>query len=137
MKTSIALLVILSAFSASAQEQTPPADEPAKPDYSQPAMQRFVASIPEPPKRPRNVIFHIGAVEFRALGSNWRFNYLPIMMPLSGSRLGVTNEWPDPFALTGTMIATPRRAWRTQRKIDAEMRRIEKTERAKVRVKVE
>jgi hypothetical protein len=45
-----------------------------------------------------------------------------------------TQEWPDPFSLTNTPIATPPRAWRTQRRIDAEMRRIEQTERAKIRV---
>ena len=138
MKTTIAILVLAAATSLTAQESASAAtsDAAPKPDYSKPSLQRFVLSIPEPPKRDRNVRFHVGAIEFGAVGTRWRFNYLPIMAPLSGTRLGVTREWPDPFSLTGTTIATPKRAWRTQRKIDAEMRRIEKTERAKVRVKV-
>ena len=131
--TTFAILILLGATSLGAEEAQP---EPAKPDYSKESLQRFVLSIPEPPKRERNVRFHIGAIEFGAVGTRWRFNYLPIMMPLSGTRLGVTREWPDPFALTGTVIATPRRAWRTQRKVDAELRRIEESERAKIRVKV-
>jgi hypothetical protein len=133
MKTmTCAILLLLGASALGAQEADP---APVKPDYSKETLQRFVLSIPEPPKRERNVRFHIGAIEFGAVGTRWRFNYLPIMMPLSGTRLGVTREWPDPFALTGTVIATPRRAWRTQRKVDAELRRIEKSERAKIRVK--
>lgn len=130
MKATFGLLVLLAAVSAAAQEA------PLQPDYSKPALQKFVASIPEPPKHPRNVVFYIGAVEFRAIGTRFRFNYLPIMAPLSGTRLAVSREWPDPFSLTGTAIATPRRAWSTQRKVNAEMKRIEKTERAKIRVKV-
>ena len=134
MKTmTFAILLLLGATAVGAEEAQP---APTKPDYSKESLQRFVLSIPEPPKRERNVRFHIGAIEFGAVGTRWRFNYLPIMMPLSGTRLGVTREWPDPFALTGTVIATPRRAWRTQRKVDAELRRIEKSERAKIRVKV-
>jgi len=141
MKTTISILVLLAAVSLSAQEQQPqpqpqPAPAAAQPDYSKPALQRFVLSIPAEPKRERNVRFHVGAIEFGAVGTRWRFNYLPIMAPLSGTRLGVTREWPDPFALTGTAIATPPRAWRTQRQINSELRRIEKTERAKVKVNV-
>ena len=137
MKTTITILVLLAAVSLSAQEQQPqPAPESPQPDYSKPALQRFVLSIPAEPKRERNVRFHVGAIEFGAVGTRWRFNYLPIMAPLSGTRLAVSREWPDPFSLTGTPIATPRRAWRTQRKVDAELRRIEKSERAKMRVNV-
>jgi hypothetical protein len=137
MKTKIALILLLAATtSLSAQEQPADTTEATKPDYSKPSLQRFVLSIPEPPKRDRNVRFYVGAIEFGAVGTRWRFNYLPIMAPLSGTRLAVTREWPDPFALTGTVIATPKRACRTQRKVDAELKRIEKSERAKIRVDV-
>ena len=72
-------------------------------------------------------------MSFRALGTRWRFIYLPIMMPLSGTRLGATmDDWPDPFALTGTPVATPMRAWRTQRALNAERKRIERITRLKV-----
>ena len=102
-----------------------------KPDYSRENLQRFVAAIPEEPERERNFRFYWGAIEFTALGQRWRF---APMLPLSGSVMRTTQEWPDPFSLTGTAIATPKRAWRTQRKVDAEIRRIEKMERAKIRV---
>lgn len=131
MKTSAAIVLLLAATAALGQEAPPP----VQPDYSRESIQRFVANIPEPPKRVRDVIFHVGAIEFRALGTRWRFNYLPFMMPLSGSELRVTQTMPDPFMLTQTQIATPPRAWRTQRAVSAEMKRIEKTERAKVKVK--
>jgi hypothetical protein len=138
MKTKIAILVLLAATSLSAQENESATDTTTTPDYSKPGLQRFVLSIPEPPPpRERNVRFHVGAVEFGAVGTRFRFNYLPIMAPLSGTRLGVTREWPDPFSLTGTVIATPKRAWRTQRQVNAELRRIEKSERAKIRVNMQ
>ncbi|HEX8411552.1 MAG TPA: hypothetical protein VF883_22055 [Thermoanaerobaculia bacterium] len=134
MKTSLLLLVLLAATAAYAQEEPPV----VQPDYSKESLQRFVANIPDPPpRRVRDVYFHIGAIEFRALGSRWRFNYLPFMMPLSGTQMGITQTPPDPFALTQTTIATPPRAWRTQRQVSAEMKRIEQTERAKVKVKTQ
>ena len=84
-------------------------------------------------KKERNIRFYIGAVEFAALGQRWRFAY-PVM-PFSGTQLTTSRQWPDPFSLTNTVIATPPRAWRTNRKVNAEMKRIEKTERAKIKVK--
>lgn len=80
-----------------------------------------------------------GAVTFRALGTSWRYNYVPIMLPLSGSGMGlgaVTQEWPDPFALTGTSIATSYRAWHTQRQKNRELMRIERLERSRFRIEV-
>jgi hypothetical protein len=130
MKTMLALLAALAALPAFAQDSEPTTTTP---DYSRESLLRFAAEIPEPPKKERNVRFYIGAVEFAAIGQRWRFAY-PVM-PFSGTQLRTTQELPDPFSLTGTVIATPRRAWFTQRKIDAEMRRIEKTERAKIKVK--
>ena len=106
--------------------------EEPKPDYSRENLQRFVAAIPEPPKPERRIRFYWGAIEFGALGQRWRF---APMLPLSGSSLRTTQEWPDPFALTNTPIATPKRAWYTQRRVNAELKRIEKMERAKISVK--
>jgi hypothetical protein len=126
MKTSTTTLVLFAALAAF------PAFAQQKPDYSRENLHRFVAAIPEEPKRERNLRFYIGAVEFSAMGQRWRF--APVM-PFSGTQLTTTRVWPDPFSLTGTAIATPRRAWRTQRKVDSEMKRIEKTERAKIKVK--
>ena len=122
---TLVLLAALCTVPAFAQEEP-------KPDYSRETLQRFVAAIPEPPKPERRIRFYWGAIEFGALGQNWRF---APMLPLSGSGLRTTQEWPDPFALTNTQIATPKRAWYTQRKVNAELKRIEKMERAKISVK--
>jgi hypothetical protein len=127
MKTSIAIVVLFASVLT--------AQEAPQPDYSRENLQRFVAAIPEAPKRERNFRFYLGGIEFGALGQNWRFGLG--LMPLSGSIMRTTQEWPDPFSLTQTAIATPRRAWRTQRNVNAELRRIEKTERAKIRVRTE
>lgn len=126
MKTSTAILVLFAAIVVA-----PARAQEAQPDYSRENLQRFVAAIPEEPERERNFRFYWGTIEFTALGQRWRFSP---MMPMSGSIMRTTQEWPDPFSLTGTAIATPQRAWRTQRKVDAEMKRIEKMERAKIRV---
>ncbi len=127
MKTTLAMLILFATVVG--------AQEAPKPDYSRENLQRFVAAIPEPPKHERNFRFYWGAVEFTTLGQ--RFRVGP-MMPFSGSIMRTTQEWPDPFALTGTIIATPKRAWHTQRKINSELRRIDRLERrAKIRVKRE
>jgi hypothetical protein len=127
-KASATIVFLLLTTAAFGQEN-------GTPDYSREAIQKLMLEVDvrEPEEPP--VRFHVGAIEFRALGTKFRFNYLPIMMPLPGTRLGVTQEWPDPFALTGTAIATPRRAWRTQRAVNAELRRIDRKVKASVVVK--
>ena len=127
MKATATLVILAALCTVPAFAQEEP-----KPDYSRENLQRFVAAIPEPPKPERRIRFYWGAIEFGALGQKWRF---APMLPLSGSGLRTTQEWPDPFALTGTQIATPKRAWYTQRKVNAELKRIEKMERAKISVK--
>ena len=124
MKATVILLAALTALPMLAQEEP-------KPDYSRENLQKFVAAIPEEPEHDRRIRFYWGAVEFSALGQRWRVG--PVM-PFSGSIMRTTQELPDPFSLTGTPIATPKRAWKTQRKVNAELRRIEKMERAKISV---
>ncbi|HJQ41027.1 MAG TPA: hypothetical protein VKB93_28145 [Thermoanaerobaculia bacterium] len=135
MKASVPAFVFFAfALRAAAQEDVPPRQI----DATQETLRKFVASIPEPPpKPPRKVTFHFGSIEFRALGMRWRINYLPIATPLPGSGFTTTHQWPDAFALTNTPIAMTPRSWHTQRQVNAEMRRIEKTERAKMTVKRE
>lgn len=134
MKPSIATVLVLSALvlavPAGAQEQ----EEENQPDYSRETLQRFVAEIPEEPKRDRNFRFYWGAIEFGAFGQNFRFS--PVM-PFSGSIMRTTQEWPDPFSLTGTAIATSPRVWRTQRRLNSELRRIERSERAKIKARMQ
>lgn len=122
------LALLLSAGAAGAQES-------ASPDYSRGRLQElFVESESD-----SGIRYSPGAVTFRALGTTWRYNYIPIMLPLSGSGMGmgaVTQEWPDPFALTGAQIATPFHAWRTERQKNRELMRIERLERPRFRVEV-
>jgi hypothetical protein len=134
---------LLVAGTLSAQESTPSAPPPpAKPDYSRQSIMRLLMNDDDDEdtdrqRRPSN-FDHFGAVEFHALGTDWRFNYLPLMVPLSGTAFGMnatTQTWPDPFALTHTQIATSQRAWRTRRNIKAELRRIDKSERAKLKIR--
>ena len=101
------------------------ADEP---DYSREGLRRtFSAHVIElgPKPKPR-VQFKFGSIEFRALGMDWRILYLPLP-PLSGTRLGVTQEPPDPFALTGVTIGgTPLEEVQTTPELRAELRRIKR-----------
>lgn len=129
MRASATILaLLLVAGTAVAQ------DSPASRDYSKDTLQRLFANAAQqegenPIRRTR------GALDFNAFGTSWRVNYLPrLMMAMHGTMNGVTNVVPDPFALTGTEIATSPRSWRTRREVNRELRRIEATERAKVRV---
>jgi hypothetical protein len=111
---------------------SPAAVAQESPDYSRDTLLRIFAEQPE--EEQPDVRFYVGAVEFRAMGSDWRFVYAPLL-PLSGSIIGVTQEWPDPFALTRTAIATPARVNRS-REFREELRRIDRVApRARVRVR--
>jgi hypothetical protein len=101
-------------------------------NYSQEQLDRtFAMRQIDLPERPEGrVRYGLGYVDFRALGIDWRLIYLPIAMPLSGTRMGTTNEWPDPFALTSTAVATTPRTWHTQRHVNREIRRIKKSEKS-------
>ena len=124
-KSAMVLALLLVAGGAMAQ------DEP-RPDYSRDQLLRlFVAASPEVAQRNYRDVG--GTVH--AFGTSFQIHALPmLLMPLSGSVLRTTQEWPDPFALTGTQIATSQRAWRTRRTINRELRRIELTQRARIRV---
>lgn len=130
MRASAAILILLLATAAvPAQAQ----DAPVR-DYSKDRLLRLFAEAAE--QETENPIrYRRGAVEFRALGTSWRFNYLP-MMAMSGTLGGTYLELPDPFALTGTAIATSPRSWRTRREVNSELKRIEVMERAKIKVTV-
>ena len=132
MKTAAAILALmLLATPAVAQE--------GRPDFSRDTLtrlfaeeERFEAEVPRD-------VRGIGYVDVRAFGVPFRFNYLATMAPLSGSEYGLTGvsqQWPDPFSLTGTQIATSRRAWRTERAKNAELRRINRLDRRRFNVSV-
>jgi hypothetical protein len=129
MRASATILALLLVTASAAAQDTAPTR-----DYSKDTLLRLFASAAQ--QESENPIrYRRGAIEFRALGTSWRFNYLP-MMAMHGTLNGVTMEPPDPFALTGTQIATSPRSWRTRREVNAELRRIEATERAKIKVTV-
>jgi hypothetical protein len=128
-KTGAAAIVFaLATFSVAAQEQPQPAG-----DFSRPALQRTFSmrriELPERPKR--RVQFHFGAVEFRALGMDWRILYLPIAVPLAGTRVRANNEYPDPFELTRPNTPPVRLFDPMRKDVRVELRRIEKRDRPK------
>lgn len=127
MRASATILALLLLTVSAAAQDT-------RPDYSKDTLLRlFVEAAQQESENP--IRYRRGAVEFRALGTSWRFNYLP-MMAMHGTLNGVSMELPDPFMLTGTAIATSPRSWRTRREVNAELKRIEKLERAKIKVTV-
>ena len=130
MKTSAALLaILLTAGAAAAQDSS--TDE--RPDYSKEAVQRLVMSIDVETRS--SVSYYPDSVRFNALGTSWNFHYLPgLMLPLSGTRMGVTQEMPDPFSLTHTVIAMSPRAMRRGREFSRELKKINKRLNATVKV---
>lgn len=137
-RTVLLVAFLLVAGTLSAQEAAAPSTaSPAKPDYSRDNLLRLLVETEKPEHEPR-VRFRFGTIDFKALGTRWRIGYLPFMMPLSGSQIRVTQEWPDPFALTGTSIASPPRVWKsTPRAVRRELRRIDRLSKVKASVKVD
>ncbi|HEX9161132.1 MAG TPA: hypothetical protein VF980_05425 [Thermoanaerobaculia bacterium] len=138
MKRAAAILILLlTGATAVAQEQ--PQNEP-KPDYSREKLIQIFANEPvKEPVEPRMQL-GFGYVDFKALRMRWRIAYLPILMPLSGSVPWASNRafgnLPDPFAATGTEIAYGPRTWRDMRDMNAELKRIERTEKVRAKVTV-
>ena len=127
MKASATFLILVLAAGASAQQAT------TKPDYSKEAVQEFVMSIDV--EEESSVTYYPDSVRFNALGTSWSFKPFPnLMMPLSGTQMGVTQQWPDPFSLSRTSIATTPRSWYTNRELQKELDRINKRLKATVRV---
>jgi hypothetical protein len=130
MRTTATFFLLLLVSTAAAAQDTP------ETDFSKDTLMRLLAAEePRPEPRPR-VDFHVGAVDFLVRGNTYRFNYLPFMVPLSGSNPRTSSEMPDPFALTQTAIATSPRVWRNRRAVNAELRRIDRSERARAKVRV-
>ena len=136
-KPWLLVLMILSATTVFAQSSDDELSPATRPDFSKPSLLRLLSEMP-PSKPDPAVAFEFGAVDVRALGTRWKIGYLPFLMPLSGSvnyGRGIGNDFPDPFALTGTVIPWTARSWRDQRALSSELRRIERTERERTKVK--
>jgi hypothetical protein len=126
MRASATILALLLVASSAAAQ-----DEP-RPDYSRDTLMRlFVAASPEEAQRNYRDV----GMTVAAFGTTFQIHALPqLMMPLSGSVMRTSKEWPDPFSLTRTQIATSHRAWHTRRNVNRELRRINMSERARLRV---
>jgi hypothetical protein len=103
----IAAAFVVAVTSAVAQERQPT----LQPDYSRDALLHFVARndikmspLPDhlPPGR---IQWHLGWMEFRGLGMQWRIVYLPIVVPLAGSGLNNTGRVPNPIEMARTPVA--------------------------------
>jgi hypothetical protein len=116
----LGLLFLLATGSLFAQQQE------VQPDFSRDNLLRLTADIPEPPEREPRVEFGFGTVSFRALGTSWRFNYLPIMAPLSGTAMTTSRELPNGLTLNNAATAETPRTFRDRREMTAERRRIER-----------
>jgi hypothetical protein len=127
MKATAALIAVLLVVPAVFAQKAEP-----KVDYSRQTLLRIVVEKEREDRRAIRI--ENGTVTFRALGTNWHF--MPIMLPFAGTRFTTTREWPDAFSLTGTQFATPRRAFRTRRELNAELKRIERATKPKATVKV-
>jgi len=107
------------------------AAEPPKPDYSPEALRQIlvVASEDERPSPGGPSRFHagIGYVGWTGFGINWKFYYLPMLMPFSASvrYSDPALKWPDPFAETHTQFAETPRNWRDNREVSKERKRLE------------
>jgi hypothetical protein len=129
--TALLLALLLVAGGAAAQEEAPA--ERQRPDYSRNTLLRLFADAGDDDDQRAIRVGNGALLEVRGLAMTFRL--MGVLPPLSGSEFRtVMNTLPDPFALTGTSIATSPRAWRTQRQRSRELRRIEDTERAKIRV---
>jgi len=129
MKHFVLALVLLLASAAAFAE-----DDAEK-------LKAFRELNPDRPATGHAVQWHLGYVEFRALGMDWRIFYLPIMAPLPGSGMQNTGKLPNPFDLTQTPYAStmpPMFDQDRSRAVEREYQRIERlTKKQKIEVKKE
>jgi len=127
MRKTVAILALLLVTGAAAAQERP------RPDYSKNSLLRLFAEAGTEEEDRRTFRVHEGAFEVRGFNTTVGLLFRPVMA-FPGSTVTTSREYPDPFSLTGTQIATGPRAWRTVREVNRELRRIEATERARVRV---
>lgn len=135
MRTAMAALLLLIATAAAAQQ--PASSTAGPPDFSREKLTQLFSNVVEsPPKPDPTVNWHVGDVEFRALNMRWHIGFLPFLAPLPGSVRRTVPTLMDPFALTGTEIPYTPRTWREGRALSKELQRIERTERARAKLRV-
>ena len=110
MHAPVAALTLLLVASAALADQ---AATTTQTDYSRDALLHFVANneirmspLPDHLPPARRFHWHLGWMEFHALGMDWRIFYLPIAIPMTGSALHDIAKVPNALELTGTPFAT-------------------------------
>lgn len=103
MKRALFAILLLAAATARADDAPPPAD------YSR---EKLMVMFKDYVYRPDPFVeFHqFGAVVLHTSLGKVKIPYLPVP-PLQGSYPTISQQWPDPFILTGTVLATPPHAW--------------------------
>jgi hypothetical protein len=125
-KTAAILAFLLVAGVASAQERP-------RSDYSKNSLLRLFAEAGTDEEDARAFRVGDGMLQYRGGNTSVGLLFRPVLA-FSGSTLTTDRTYPDPFSLTGTQIATGPHAWHTVRETNAELRRIEETDRARIRV---
>jgi len=102
MNRTALLLILLVALAAPLL-----ADDAPKPDYSQDALFRFAHEFVLHPESKVGGfdLGNLGAINVYKYGIHGKFNYLPFLAPLPGTRLVDVATVPNAFALTNTPIA--------------------------------
>jgi hypothetical protein len=129
----LAAFVIVLALARSVGAQEAPIQTTAA-DYSREKLIQIFANEPVKEQVEPRIQFGVGYVDFRALKMRWRLAYVPLMA-LPGSipwqYNGSFGALPNPFELTHTEYASPPRTWKQLRDMNAELKRIERTEKEK------
>jgi len=130
MRAVVIAAAVLVAVTAIAQQRQPT----PQPDYSRDALLHFVARndikmSPLPDHLPSRIQWHIGWLEFRGLGMEWRVVYLPIAVPLAGSGLNNVARIPNPLDMTAPIAGNPNLFAERSAPVNREMKRVLKLQR--------
>jgi hypothetical protein len=124
-----AFIVVVRAAVAQEPRPTP------QPDYSRDALLHFVtrndikmSPLPDhlPPGR---IQWHLGWMEFRGLGMEWRIVYLPIAVPLAGSGFQNVARVPNPLDMRAPIAGSPDLLAERSFSVNREMKRVLKLQR--------
>lgn len=132
MRTLLLTVAIALLFTSTAIAQEPSIPAAA---WTRDGMARVLSANADPDTTPA-LQWGFGYLDLRALGTRWRMAYLPVARPFSGADIGITREWPDPFALTRTDFPMTPRTYRDARHYDPELARIIDSDRARMSLRV-
>ena len=134
----IGLFLFVFALAAPLLAQDDDGKQTQQVDYSRNKLIQIFANE-KPQEKAKKVDAGFGYIDLRALNTRFHIGYLPFLMPLYGSMPwamnGAFGGMPDPFIASGTEIPQTPRTWAQKREFNAELKRIERTERAKEKAK--